>query len=129
MEFIPIDGPTQKNVTPYGQISTRPILNITSQAYGGKTFNFSVLINESFGCVNDTISLTNNKSTGELLIADTWIDYKTGVIYESTIDMYSWADFECNYSTWYLWNPYWYLRACCQDCDICDNSTINVVEI
>ena len=129
MEFIPKKGPTQKNVTPYGQTTFRPILNFTSQAYGGKTFNFSVLINESFSCVNDTISLNNSKDAGNLLVADTYVNHTVAVSYESTFDMYAWADFACTYSTWYLWNPYWYLRACCTGCDICDNTVYNVVEM
>ena len=56
-------------------------------------------------------------------------NFTTNVTFESTFDIYSWADFECTYSTWYLWNPYWYFRACCEECDICDDSVYNIGEL
>ena len=31
-----------------------------------------------------------------------------------------WADLECTYTTWRLWDPEYNFRACCIDCDICD---------
>jgi len=73
LEFIP-STPTTKNVIPYGQDSTRPILNITNLGYGGKNANFSMYLNESYSCVNLTISTSDNKTAGILLANSTWND-------------------------------------------------------
>ena len=114
LEFIPKSS-TAKNVTPYGQSSSRPILNITSSGFGGKASNFSVYLNETYSCVNLTMSTTDNKSAGFLLNA-TWRDYFTNFSYGESQGLWMWADYGCNYTTWKLWEPDIHFRNCCEDC-------------
>ena len=128
IEYMP-NTPTDKNVTPFGQKLTRPIMNFTSQNYGGKTFNFTILINDSNTCINDTVSLTNNKSEGKLLVANKWINFTDNIDYEDSFDMYSWADLQCTGLYWDWWAPYYYFRACCTGCDVCSDDINSVVII
>jgi len=114
LEFIP-KGPTEKNVTPYGQSALRPILNITSYGYGGMVSNFSVYLNETHSCVNLTMSTTDNKSAGFVLNA-TWKDYFTDFDLLDSQGLWMWADYGCNYTTWKLWEPTFSFRNCCEEC-------------
>ena len=65
LEFIP-KSPTAKNVTPYGQTNSKPILNITSYGYGGKNTDFSTYLNETHECVDLFISTNNTKPKASL---------------------------------------------------------------
>ncbi len=112
LEFIP-DTPTSKNVTPYGQTTT-PIMNITNYGYGGKDINLSVYLNETLSCVNLTMSLTENKSDG-FIINNSWQNL-IDLSYLGNTNIFMWADYECSYTSWYLFNPYLYYRQCCKDC-------------
>jgi hypothetical protein len=102
--------PTQKNVTPYGQGPTVPILNLTNYGYGGKNTTLSVYMNDTLPCVNTTLSLTGNKSNGTLL-TNSWINL-TNLTYLQTVNISLWADYNCNYSTWKIYNPYLIFRQC-----------------
>jgi hypothetical protein len=125
IEFIP-DEFNSKNVTPYKQTSTTPILNITNWAYGGRNFNFSILINDSDDCINTTFSNSSNKSDGSLLINDTFIYIDDNSTYLDNFGLWGFADFNCNQSFWDLFDPWYYLRTCCVSCDVCDSSVGNV---
>lgn len=118
-EFIP-GTPTSKNVTPYGQTSTRPLYNISMHNYGGKNMNLSFYLNESYSCINITVSTTNSKSAGTQLTSGSWIDLMTDREYLNYTGLWFWADYGCSYTTWKLWEPYWYMRGCCYHCDVCD---------
>ena len=113
LEFIP-STPTSKNVTPFGQTPIIPILNITNYGYGGINTNLSIYLNETLGCVNLTMSLTENKADG-FIINDSWQNL-TGLTYLETINISLWADFECSYSGWHLFEPYLYFRQCGVGC-------------
>jgi hypothetical protein len=102
--------PTSQNVTPYGQTSTVPIINITNYGYGGLNATLSILQNDTLGCVNTTISLDNNKSNGYLLTGN-WTEL-TNLTYLEATDIYLWADYNCNYSTWRMFEPSYYFRQC-----------------
>ena len=115
LEFIP-STPTTKNVTPYGQTAPHPILNITLYNYGGKNANFSMYLNETYSCVNLTASASNSKSAGTQLTNGTFIELFTNKSFLSYDSIYMWADYECNFTTWRLWEPEFYFRACCTDC-------------
>ena len=112
---------TENNTTPYGQSSTTPILNITNYGYGGKNATLSILQDDMLSCVNTTISLDNNKSNG-WLITDNWTEL-TNMSYLDTVDIYLWADYNCTYYTWYLFQPNFYFRQCV-DGGVCDTSLI-----
>lgn len=118
LEFIPRSRDDQ-NVTPYRQNSFTPIFNVTSQSYGSKTFNFSIFINESFSCVNMTANTEFNKSSGVGLINSSWVNTSMNVDYLDELDIWLWADYDCNFTTWRIWQPLISLRACCTDCDVC----------
>lgn len=119
-EIIP-STPTSSSVAPYGQSSTRPILNITNYGYGGMASNFSFYLNGSHECVNLTMSLTNNQSDA-FTLNDSWIDL-FNFNYLNSTSLWMWADYNCNYSTWKLWQPDFYFRNCCEDC-ICTQELI-----
>ena len=114
LEFIP-NNPTSKNVTPYGQTDSRPILNISNTGYGGMQSNFSTYLSETHGCVNLTMSTTENKSDG-FILNNTWIDLFTNFDYLEFNNLWMWADYECNYSVWQFWEPDLSFRNCCEDC-------------
>lgn len=114
LEFIPKSS-TAKNVTPYGQTISRPIFNITNTGYGGMESNFSISINESYSCVNLTLSTNSNKSSG-VKLNSSWLTVQTNFAQGETFGMWMWADYSCNYSSWKLWEPKLSLRNCCENC-------------
>jgi len=77
--------------------------------------NLSIKINETFPCVNLTASSTNAKSEGRML-NESWFTFATNLSQFDTASLWMWADFDCSYAQWYLWNPEFYFRACCYDC-------------
>lgn len=107
--FAP-NNPTSVNVTPYGQSSTVPIINITNYGYGGENATLSIYQNGTQSCVNTTMSLTNNKSAG-FLLNNSWIEL-TNLTYLETTDIYLWADYNCSFNTWNLFEPQYYFRQC-----------------
>lgn len=121
LEFIPRSR-DDKNVTPYKQNSFTPIFNITSQSYGAKNFNYSIYINESFSCVNMTANNYFNKTDGDFLQNSTWVNITEDAAYMSETDIWLWADYDCNFTEWRIWQPLISLRACCTDCDVCSNN-------
>ena len=108
--FTPFN-PNDTDVTPYGQSSSVPILNITNYGYGGKVANLSVYVNDSLDCVNLTMSTDNNKSNGNM-VNESWITLDSDLDYLETVDIYMWADYACSYNNWTNFNPYIYLRQC-----------------
>ena len=62
------------------------------------------------------MSLTNNKSIGNI-INDSWLELNDSIDYLDKTYIYLWADFQCNYSTWHLFNPHFYFRQCCEGCE------------
>jgi hypothetical protein len=109
-EFVP-SSPRAKNVSPYGQSATTPILNITNLAYGEKWFNFSVFVNESYSCVNLTFANSSNVSTA-VQSNGTWSDIVLGSQYLNSAGIWVFANYDCNYSAWRYWQPNISLRAC-----------------
>jgi len=123
IEFIPL-SPTSKNVNAYGQTSSTPILNITNYGYYGISSNLSVYMNdtEDTGCVNITLSLDNNKSNG-YQIGEYWTDLNKSLGYLETNGVWLWADYECNYTNWRLFNPYIYFRQCANN-SVCSEELV-----
>jgi len=113
LEFIPIK-PTSKNVSAFGQSSSTPILNVTNYGYGGKNTTLSVYLNYTVNCVNLTLSTTSDKTSG-ILLNDSWQNI-TNLDYLDTLNIWMWADFECNYTNWQPYIPDLYFRQCCEDC-------------
>jgi hypothetical protein len=125
IEFIP-SRPNVSNITPYGQRSNYPILNLTFLGYGGRAQNLSVYMNESFltglqSCVNTTMSNTSLKYNGIQLNNNTWVELIGFNDYLYNGGMWLFADYNCNYTTWKSWKPYFFIRSCCEDC-VCSES-------
>ncbi|KKN09003.1 hypothetical protein LCGC14_1050960 [marine sediment metagenome] len=109
IEFIP-NSPTSLNVTPFGQTSTVPILNISNLGYS-RNADLSAKINETFGCVNLTIGTTNDKIAGAIL-NDSWQNLTLDTGYLQSTDIYLWGDYNCGFNNFTLFNPYFYFRQC-----------------
>jgi len=113
LEFLPKTA-TSKNVTPYGQTSQTPILNITPWNYD-KNMTLQIRLNETVSCVNITASNSSSKSNGLLLNTTfqnlTWIEPNSG-----TYGIWMWADYDCTGNQWYLYQPEIILRGCCEGC-------------
>ncbi len=114
LEFIP-SSPIAKNITPFGQSFSRPILNLTNYGYGGKNINLSIYLSDTLSCVNLTMSLTQNKTDG-YWINESWVELNSNISYLTTTNISMWADYDCSYTTWRLFNPSLYFRQCCDDC-------------
>ncbi len=125
LEFIPL-SPTSKNVQPFGQVATtnKSILNLTNYGYGGVSANLSVWLNYTgnITCVNLTMGLTNNKSQG-VLLGQNW-SYLTNLDYLETTPIYLWADYQCSYSTWRLFDPQIYWRQCYSGAEVCSEELV-----
>jgi hypothetical protein len=111
IEFVP-KTPQAKNVTPWGQTTSKPIMNITAENYGG-AMNFSWAMPLDSACVNLTIGNSSNKSDGDmgyddwyLLKNNAFIDLETlnGSSYIFYNETYYWVD-EAN-CTDNNWNTY-----------------------
>ncbi len=102
--------PTSINITPYGQTNTIPILNVTNQGYNSGNATLSVYLNGTLSCVNTTLSLTNSSTEGSI-INDSWTTL-TNLTYLQSTNISLWADYACNYSNWYIYNPQLYFRQC-----------------
>ena len=116
LEFLP-KNPTSRNVSAYGQSSNETfgaIFNLTNLGYGGRDANLSIYLNDTLSCVNLTMSLNNSKTDG-FLINDSWTNIQE-LSYLTTLDLWMWADYGCNYSSWRLFNPFIYFRQCCENC-------------
>lgn len=108
--FFGPQTPTDQNVTPHGQTSLAPILNITSLNYNDLNSTLSIYLNGTISCVNTTLSQTINKTDG-FFINESWQNITTLNYLEYT-NVSLWADYNCSYSDWYIYNPQLYFRQC-----------------
>jgi len=112
---------SSKNVTPYKQTNSTPFWNITMLGYG-KDANFSFYINQTNssrgGCINITLSTTNNVSEGQIIHPlNKWFTLNTSVSQYDSFGVWAWVDFNsCTRDDYMLWNPEFYFRACCEGC-------------
>lgn len=118
-EFIPRTA-TSKNVEPYGQSSDSGILNISSRAYTNN-FDFYLKINETepTSCVNLSYSSQNNSNTSSLLENNTWTKVLSNFSLDSSQMIWMWANYSCNRTSWYAWQPLIDAKACCLNCTGC----------
>ena len=124
LEFIP-STPTSKNVTPYGQTSNTPILNLTTYNYGG-LMNLSIYLNETHSCVNLTYNATGSGIPSVAwpnLLNATWRDISTDLEYMNNTQIWLFANYNCNYTSWRLWYPQISIRGC-QINSICSEEAI-----
>ncbi len=62
----------------------------------------------------------NQRATTE---ADDWYKVKDDDPVATNFDIWSWADFGCDYTTWQYWYPDIYMKACGSNTDVCDPET------
>ena len=115
LEFIP-NTPTDKNVSCYGQLETKPAINISWLNYD-QPANLSMKINETHPCINITVSTTYNKSAGYVLNTS-YIQLDSNKNLTDNTYLYLWADYACNYTDpyWRWWLPEFLLKAVCTNC-------------
>ena len=118
LEFIPKSS-TAKNVTPYGQTNSIPILNISFLNYGGRNSTLGIYLNETNSCVNLTIGTNSNKSNGIQLTNNTWTNLLENRQYLNYSGLWMWSDYNCSYSYWNWWSPDIYFRNCAYGVDYC----------
>ena len=124
VEWIYFDPTNQNatNVTPYGQTEEVPLFNLTNLGYGGRNATLSFYVNDTSDCVNTTISLTENKSDGQL-VSDSWVEF-TNMSYLETVNISMWADYACsNDDFWFVYNPFLHPRLCV-DGGLCSEDVI-----
>ena len=113
--FLPRTN-SSKNVSAYGQTSTIPLINITTQNYGGKNMNISVRINESFSCINISWNLTNEKSPINKLNTS-WQEIASNLELFNNTKIWFWADLEqCDPSDKRILRPLIEFESYCEDC-------------
>lgn len=109
---------TSKNVTPYGQTNAIPIFNFTTNNFDSYPYNFSIYLNATNSCVNLTASNSSSKSTGAMLNSS-WVRIQNNIVDGTNPKVWLWADLACTSATWKVWDPVWYFKACCSECQIC----------
>jgi len=126
IEFLP-KTPTSKNVSPYGQKNTTPILNITTYFYGSPGgIRLYTYLNESYSCVNLSYSIPTYHLSGPFhhdFVNGSWVSLGTFSI-NGNAGMWWFADYGCNSTGWSLWYPDVYFRACPTTVDVCDSELV-----
>lgn len=117
LEWIP-GASTKNDVAPFAQLDNVPIFNVTGYNHGG-LFNLSIEVNETYSCVNLSGNVSNNISQ-EITFGSKINLLKEDIPYLNNFGVWLWADFNCSFTQWNLWEPDIYLHSCCTDCDICD---------
>ena len=105
-DFLPPTN-NSKNITPWGQISSIPLMNITAKGYN-KPMNFTIFVNESYDtCMNITASSANTKHGGTNWIVDTTLRTMFSDMSENeSAGIWFWGDFNnCSANRWYEWYP------------------------
>jgi hypothetical protein len=122
LEFIPRKS-TAYNVTPYGQTPLTPFFNLTMTNYGGKNMNLSIKLSNISNCVNISINTNSTRQANYSNLSTTWFNIGTNLAYLNNTKLWLWADYNCNSSSWSLWQPDIYLRGCCIGC-VCSEDLI-----
>ncbi len=120
--YFPPKTPTSKSVMPYGQTNSTPIINLTNLGYGGRNATVYVNVSETLPCVNTTLSFSSNKSQGFVLESNNWTQI-ANMSYLETKNVWLFADYSCNYSNYYLFNPDLSFSFCVEG-GLCEQKTI-----
>jgi hypothetical protein len=124
IDFYP-SSRTSKNVSAFGQSTTKPILNITSYAYGQPGLDFYMWLNNSPTCLVLTSGsqgiLSRRNSSNSFVVDASWSLVNSNLTYLNGNGMWLWTDYECSSLT-NLINYYYpdlYFRACATGVDVC----------
>ena len=109
----------QSNISAYGQTPTIPLFNITGKSVSNN-FNLSVKLNETFTCMNMTISQSYNKSAGLILTSS--YTFISNMTLRGNLGLWVWVDLvNCNSSVKKYLQPIISFRSCCDVCEVCEN--------
>ena len=107
------------NVVPLRQSNSIPTLNITMENLVSPA-NWSINLNETYDCINITVSGTNSKSDGYLMDNTSWYSIFTNKVYGESMGVWFWADYGCpSKGAWKKWSPQFSYRGCEVE-SICD---------
>jgi len=87
--FLP-QSANESNVTPYGQTSSTPLINLTGLAQD-KNFTVALQWNSTLSCVNLTFSNTSSKSDG-FVVSNSSFTQICSVETTGSCGMWAWAD-------------------------------------
>ncbi len=114
--FLPRTN-SSKNVSAYGQTSSKPIFNITTTNYGGRNLNLSIRLNESNSCLNITFNRTGYGTPINQKINTTWRDIFFNLEYLNNSKVWFWADLEnCNPADKRILRPSIQIESYCDSC-------------
>lgn len=114
IEYAPRTS-TSDNVTPRGQTSSSPILNITYDSSLTRNASFYFMINNTASCINTYVN-TNGTKTGSTQLTDgSWVKLVDNKANGYNFGVWLWSDYNCTGSTWQLSEPNYYLRACAEN--------------
>ena len=112
--FLPRTN-SSTDVSAYGQTTTKPLFNITTENYG-KDMNLSIRLSESNTCLNIILSDNSTKSTGDNL-STSWTEISNNSGYLTNNNFWAWADLDnCNASEQRILNPKFEFNSYCDDC-------------
>ena len=88
---------------------------------GSTAFNGSI---DEFKIYNRTITPAEiseyyNRSVNKYYdkkLSEDWQFIDNKKAYLQNTDVWMWSDYNCSFSTWNLFNPYFYFRQCCEGC-------------
>jgi len=103
---------TAKDVTPRGQGSTRPIWNITNQAYD-TDINISIRVNQTYDFYNITFS-RNNTKTSSLLLTNSSL-FLTNVTFNRSAGVWAWHDINVTNVRFFI--DYFDFSSICSECN------------
>ena len=114
--FLP-NSNNEKNVTPYGQTSSRGVVNITGQGQD-LGFDLYMKIDNSSDCLNITFSNSSTKIDG-FMLNSTYQNICT-LAKDGNCENFGWADlYSCNASESRIIRPNITWKSCCEGC-ICE---------
>jgi hypothetical protein len=113
IDFYPYAA-NAKQVAPFGQTSSVPILDVTTLNTGGMNMNWSVLLNNTgtISCVDVLFGTDNAYANAVSINNSEWLALLNDVSFNETNGIWVWADYDCTYDTIRFWQPDWYFRGC-----------------
>ena len=100
-----------------------PTKILDTSKYGLSKLYYYVYKPANMTCVNLSISTTSTKPSTPIVF-NNWTTLSNGTFYLQTTNMWMWADYSCNYSTWRYFQPVLYLRQCAYGTDLCSEELV-----
>ena len=104
------------NVTPFGQTTSIPLINLTGTNYGDQ-MNLSIKVNESFDCINISWNSTGSTKPSSQKLNSSYQLLSSNFDYLDNLQIWFWADLDnCNASEKRILNPKLNIQSYCVDC-------------